>query len=241
MPKGFETESKMARTLFLTWALPGLLILGGPLSVAGQSVPSPYRFFENRQEAGVFGGYKNLGTGKFGYGPKPGLMVGGRYGIHLGGAFALDGVVAFNPTTRDVVDPTREEGTRVVGEADANLLSIDARLRFSLTGDRTWNGLNPFLFMGGGMVWDLAGESATDALVLPDDQFKFGTKFLALFGGGVRWIVSRNLLVRADLSINMNQLSTPPGYLDPDRELGAIGEKEWVSGPTISLAAAWHF
>jgi hypothetical protein len=90
-------------------------------------------------------------------------------------------------------------------------------------------------------MFDVAGESATDALVLPDDQFKFGTKFLALFGAGARWIASERLLVRADFSVKMNQLSTPLGYLDPGRGLGAIGEKEWVSGPAITLGAAWHF
>lgn len=231
----------MARTPFLTWALSGLLLLLGPLELDGQTIPSPYRYFEHRQEAGFFGGYSSPATGKFGYGPKPGMVVGGRYGVHLGGAFALDGVVAFNPTTRDVVDPTREEGTRVVGEADANLVSFDARLRFSLTGDRTWNGLNPFVFMGGGIMFDVAGESATDALVLPDDQFKFGTKFLALFGGGARWIVTQRFMVRADFSVKMNRISTPLGYQNPDRGLGAIGEKEWVSGPTVTLGAAWHF
>ncbi len=231
----------MARISFLTLALSGLLLVSGPPQLEGQTIPSPYQFFENRQEAGIFGGYLSLGTGKFGYGPKPGLVVGGRYGVQLGGAFALDGVLGFNPTTRDVVDPTRDEGARVVGEADATLMSIDARLRFSLTGERTWKGLNPFILMGGGVAWDLSGTSAVDALVLPGDQFKFGTKFLALFGVGARWFISRTLLVRTDFTVNMIQLSTPLGYLDPDRGLGAVGEKEWVSGTAISLGAAWHF
>lgn len=231
----------MARTSLLTWALSGLLLIAAPHQLEGQTIPSPYRYFESRQEAGAFGGYLSLGTGTFGYGPKPGLLVGGRYGIQLGGAFGLDGVVSLNPTTRDVVDPTREGGTRVVGEADALLLTIDARLRFSLTGDRTWNGLNPYFLMGGGVAWDLAGSSNFDALILPKDRFKFGTKFLALFGAGTRWFVSERLLVRADFSVNMIQLSTPLGYLEPDRGLGAVGEKEWVSGPAISLGAAWHF
>ena len=231
----------MARTSFLTWALAGLLLLLGPFRLEGQTIPSPYRYFENRQEAGIFGGYKSLSTGRFGYGPKPGMLVGGRYGIHLGGAFALDGAVSFSPTTRDVVDPSREEGPQVVGEADAALLSFDARLRFSLTGDRTWKGLNPFFFMGGGVAWDLAGEDPADLLVLQTDRFEFGTKFLALFGGGARWIISRHLLVRADFEVNMNRISTPPGYLDPERALRGVGEKEWVSGPSITLGAAWHF
>lgn len=231
----------MARTSFLTWALSGLLLIVAPLRIEGQTIPSPYRFLENRQEAGVLGGYTSPGTGRFGYGPKPGVVVAGRYGVQLGGAFFLDGVLGYNPTTRDVVDPTRDPGTRVVGEADVNLMSIDARLRFSLTGDRSWKGLNPFLLMGGGLMWDLAGLSDADALVLPNDQFQFGTKFLALFGGGARFLISRNLLVRADFSVNMYQLSTPTGYQDPDRGLGAVGEKEWVSGPTISLGLAWHF
>ena len=231
----------MVRNSILTLAFAGLLTGFGFHRVGGQSIPSPYRFFETKQEAGAFLGYNSQGTGRFGFGPSPGPVVGARYTINLGGAFGLEGVVSYRPTTRDVVDPTRVEGNMVVGEADVEIFSADARLRFSLTGDRTWRGLNPFFFMGGGIAWDAAGLGEDDALVLPADQFEFGSKFVALLGGGVRWFLSRRVLLRADLALTMNRLKTPQGFLDPERALKGVAEKEWVSGPAFSLGAAFHF
>jgi hypothetical protein len=231
----------MVRIPIFSLVLTGLLVGFGPHQVEGQSIPSPYRFFETKQEAGAFVGYNGQGTGRFGFGPGPGPVFGARYTLHLGGAFGLEGVFSYRPTTRDVVDPTRVENDMVVGEADAEILSADARLRFSLTGDRTWRGLNPFLFMGGGIAWDAAGLGEADALVLPADQFEFGAKFVALLGGGVRWFLSRRVLLRADLALTMNRLKTPEGFLDPERALKGVAEKEWVSGPAFSLGAAIHF
>ena len=231
----------MARIAMLSLALAGLLFTAGPPTLEGQTIPSNYRFFEHRQEAGFFAGFTGQGTGRFGFGPGPGPVYGARYGIHLGGPFGLEGVFGYNPTTRDLIDPTREEGSRVVGEADVKLVSLDARLKFSLTGDRSWKGLNPFLFAGAGLIWDAAGESPDESLVLPEDQFGFGRKFLAPLGGGIRWLPGERFLVRADLALTMFQLKTPVGYRNPDRGLTGVGEKEWVSGPTFTLGAGFRF
>jgi hypothetical protein len=213
----------------------------GPLGLEGQEIPSPYRFFEKRQEAGVFAGYVQRGTGLFGFGPKSSVGAGARYSIQLGGPFALEGVGMFTPTTRDIVDPSAEEGSRVLGEADAQLLSFDLRLRFSLTGDRTWRGLHPYIFFGGGVAFDIAGDVPEDGLLLPEDQFDFGSKFVAPFGAGLRWFVTERLIVRTDFTINLYRLSTPPGFLDPERDLPSIGEREWVSGPGFTLGFAIQF
>ena len=241
MPKGTGTENKMARIQILTLVLAGLLTGLNPHQAEGQSVPSPYRFFETRQEAGLFAGYSGQGTGRFGYGPEAGPSFGARYGIHLGGAFGLEGVLGYQPTTRDVVDPTRVEGDMVVGTADAEILSADVRLRFSLTGDRSWRGLNPFIFMGGGMAWDAAGEAEDDAKLLDEDRFQFGVRLIAILGTGIRWFPTKRLLIRTDFGVTMNQLKTPKGFLDPARALKGVGEKEWVSGPIFSVGAAFHF
>jgi hypothetical protein len=240
-PKGTGIDVIMTRISIFSLALAGLFSSLMPHQVEGQSIPSPYRFFETRQEAGVFLGVANQGTGRFGYGPSPGLSVGARYGIQLGGPFGLEAVVGYHPTTRDIVDPTRVEGDMVVGEADANIMSFDARIRFSLTGDRSWRGLSPFALIGGGMAWDAAGESEADDLVLPGDRFEFGSRFMTVLGGGVRWFLTERILIRADLTLTMNRLETPKGFLDPDRGLTGVGEKEWVSGPAFSIGTAFHF
>ncbi len=231
----------MARISFLTFAVVGLLTGLDPHQVEGQSIPSPYQFLEARQEAGVFFGATGQSTGRFGFGPSPGPSFGVRYGLHLGGPFGLEGVFGYHPTTRDVVDPSREEGKMVVGETDAEMMSFDARIRFSLTGDRSWKQFTPFVLIGGGIAWDAAGESEVDAELLDGDRFDFGTKFVALLGGGVRWFLTDRVLIRTDFALTMYQLETPRGFLDPTRALTGGGEKEWASGPAYSVGVAFQF
>ena len=90
-------------------------------------------------------------------------------------------------------------------------------------------------------MWDIAGVGEDDALLLPQDRFVFGSKFVAILGGGLRWLMTERLLVRGDFAVTMNRLQTPEGFLDPERGLTGVGEKEWVSGPSFSIGAAFHF
>lgn len=223
-----------SRLLVLTVALvPGAL--------NGQEIPSPYRFVETRQEAGPFVGFLSPGRGRFGFGPGPGTAWGARYAINVSGPFGLEGTVTHMPTTRDIVDPGRVEGDRVVGEMSSHLVMMDARLRFSLTGNRTWHGLSPFLMTGGGVVFDASGDESDEDLILADDRFSFSTSFVGTLGGGVRWLPGERFLVRGDVSLFIWRLKTPRGYRDPEREFEGVQEKEWVSGPSFSLGFGYRF
>lgn len=224
-------------------ALLALLIVPAvaPQPLLGQDISSPYQFMEKKQEAGLFVGYDSKSTGRFGFGPESGTLAGARYGIQLGGPFALEAVAAYHSSTRDIVDPSREEGNMVIGETDAGLLSLDVRLRFSLTGDRTWRGLHPYVFFGAGVAYDLVGRTEDDGLLLPEDQFNFGTKFIAPLGAGVRWFLSDRFLLRTDFTLRLYQLKTPPGFADPDRDLTGVGEKEWANGSGVSIGLGIRF
>jgi len=231
----------MARISLSILILLGLQAFPQSTPVKGQTIPSPFRFVETRQEAGLFAGFSTPGTGRFGFGPGSGVLLGARYAIRLSGPLAAEAVLGYLASTRDVIDPRRVEGSRVVGDAGAAIVTLDGRLRFSLTGDRTWHGLNPFLLVGGGVAFDAAGKDASDAILESDDRFEFRTTPTGIFGGGMRWFVSDRLLIRSDLSLGIWRLRTPRGYLDPDRDLTGVGKKEWVSGPTFSLGAAIHY
>ena len=137
------------------------VILIGSAPVQGQSIPSNYRYIEDRQEASLFGGLFDTGVGRFELGPKSGFAVGARYGLGLSGPFGLEGVATLIPTKRDVINPGRDEGDRAVEEAETTLLMIEARLRFALTGRRTWRGIQPFVF----------GSTGAGARILITDRF----------------------------------------------------------------------
>lgn len=224
--------------LLVTFALTAILF---PADLPGQTIPSPYRFLESRQEAGLFAGYMSPGTGRFGFGPGPGPAWGARYGINLSGPFGLEGVVTHLPTTRDIIDPGRVEGDRVIGEMSSQMVMIDARFRFSLIGDRTWHRISPFVITGGGFVFDASDDTSDEGLILTEDRFKFGTSILGMLGGGVRWFPHERFLVRADYALVLWRLKTPRGYSDPERAFKGVEEREWVSGPSYTLGVAFRF
>jgi hypothetical protein len=236
-------HTMMVRILLLTFVSAWLPASFSAPVALGQSIPSPYRFIENRHEAGLVGGFASQGTGRFGFGPAPGPSLGLRYGIRLGGPFSLDGVASYIHTTRDVVDPSRAEGGRVVGEVDAGIATLDVRLRFSLTGDRTWHGVSPFVFMGAGGAFDVKGESEVEAELLEpeNDRFRFRPTFTGVMGSGVGWYPTDRLMLRADVSLLMWRLRTPPGFRAPERNIEGAPEREWVSGPSFTLGAAIRF
>lgn len=216
--------------------------LGTAVPASAQSIPSPYRYVEKGQEAGPFVGYLSPDRGRFGFGPGASMILGARYGVEITGPVALEGVVTSLRTTRDVVNPARQEGERVVGEADVALVFLEARLRFALTGRRSWHGLQPYVMAGGGLAFDVEGVQRDDVLELEErDRFEFGTKFTGSFGGGARWILTDRLTLRSELLMNLYKLDTPDGFQDPERGFEAVPDSEWTSARGISLALTWRW
>jgi hypothetical protein len=212
-----------------------------PQGTAAQTVPSSYSFIEQRQEVGAFFGYMNANTGRFGYGPSGGLWFGARYGLQLGGPASLETVAGLVSGTRDIVNPNRVEGDRVIGEGDALITTLDARLKFSATGDRAWHGLSPFLVLGAGIAFDIADAPEAEAALEERDVFDFGTSFFGSLGLGTRWFVTDRFTLRTDGTFSLWRIKTPPGFSDTDRDFGLVDETEWVRGlsATASLTYRW--
>lgn len=213
------------------------LALGAASHAQAQRIPSPYRYIEKGIEAGPIVGYVSSATGRFGFGPKGGLLTGVRWGIELAGPISFETTAGVIPGTRDIVSPARAEGDRVVGEADALMTTVDARLKFSVPGRRTWHRLSPFLVVGGGLAMDLAGEAPDDDLLEAEDRFEFGTSFFGTTGVGTRLFVTDRLSLRTDALFQLWQIDTPPGWAEPDRGFTGVEESEWVSGYRLSVSA----
>ena len=226
---------KLAVRSTLPWLLVASVLVA-PGQLEAQRIPSPFAFVEERQEAGPYVGYMSASTGRFGYGPSGGVMLGTRYGIDLSGPLGLEVVAGAVKGTRDVVNPARPEGDRVIGEADVLLTTVDLRLRLSATGARTWHGLVPFLTFGGGIVIDHEEPSLTETAVLdPDEVFELGTKFFGVIGPGVKWHVTRRLAVRTDFGFSLWKLDTPDGWGDPTLAIPSVPESgEWTSGLSLT-------
>lgn len=220
--------------------LSGLFLAVG-LPAAAQSIPSPYRYIEEGQEAGVFVGHLGSERGLFGYGPAPGLSLGVRYSVEVSGPIALEGLFTSLPTTRDVMSPGREAGDRKIGEANVALTAIEVRLRLALTGRRTWNGIQPFALVGGGVAFDAEGDQQADLELQEGDRFDFGTRFAGTFGGGLRAIVSDHFVIRADATLSIWKLDVPDGFRDPELGFENSPESEWANSPGLTLGIAWRW
>lgn len=228
-------------------ALPVVMLLcalGAPGTARAQDIPSAYRYIENAHEVGVFVGILSPGNGQLELGPQEGIATGARYSIELTGPLSLEGVGRVLMSERNVRDPRRAEGEQIRGLADAYLTSADVRLKFSLPGRRTWHGIAPYVWAGGGVAFDLAADPVADQELPRDFRFDFGTSFLGLGGIGVRWIPRDHLTFRLDAEFDLWQLDTPPGYLDAANEdlfETPPPQDEWVSalGLTFGAAIRW--
>lgn len=218
----------------------GLLRAG---AAAAQSIPSPYRFIEKGQSLGIFAGYENADPGRFDLGPKPGLMVGARYSVEVGGPVGLDLMASAFPTRRDVINPAQLAGNRVIEEAETTIVSAEARFRFTFTGRRTWNRLAPYVYIGAGIGFDVQGDQEEDQLLTPEDRFDFGTKFLGTAGAATRIFITERIAARVEAGLRLYQVDTPVGFLDTERglDLGVVPEDEWVNSATLSVGLSYLF
>jgi hypothetical protein len=181
------------------------------------------------------------GGGSVGLGPSGGTIVGARYGVDVSGPFGLEGVASWYKSTRDVIDPRRPEADRSIGKADVSILTVDGRLRFGLTGQRTWHGLSPAVYAGAGVAFDVAPTPPEDELLASDQRYDFGVRMTGVLGTGVRWMVSDRVLVRGDANLALWQIRAPDGFFSTSLNLGAIPRSEWVNNGTVSFGLAYRF
>ena len=223
----------------IAFALGAVLLAASP--ALSQSIPSPYEYLEERQEIGPFFGLVSSGTGRFGYGPDGGVTYGARYAIELSGPLSFEGLAGVVSGHRDVVDPSRLEGDRIVGTVDARVLLVDAGLRFAFTGRRSWRGLAPHLTLGAGMAIDLLDTSSTDRTLLPADVFDFGTSFHGTLGLGTRWFVTDRWAARLDGVFSLWKIDTPPGFSEPDRGFTNVEDGEWIAGNSLTVTLLYRW
>jgi hypothetical protein len=240
-PLGEECLSSMnARIPIRALGLLVPLILA-PVLARAQVIPSPYRYIDSRQGLGLILGTSSVNPGRFGYGPSGGTVIGVRWGIDFSGPIGLEAVVTGIKGTRDIIDPGHAAGHRHVGTANTLLGTVEGRLRFSLTGNRTWHDLAPFVVMGGGVVFDIDGSQPADSLVAAASRFNFGRSFIGTMGGGVRWMVSHRLAFRGDALFSLWKLKTPPGFTDPTLGFVSVAKSEWANGYQLTLSTVIRF
>ncbi|MDP2957552.1 MAG: hypothetical protein Q8N53_14095 [Longimicrobiales bacterium] len=239
---GEERHPSMRFPDFMPGLAAACFMAAASAPLSAQSIPSAYRFVDSRQEAGLFAGSSSMSKGRFGFGPAGGFYTGGRWGIELSGPLGFETVAGVISGTRDIVNPAKVVGDQRIGEADAAVVTADARLRFTLTGDRTWHGFAPFIVTGGGIAVGLGGSDPLEEEELAaDDRFDFGTSFFGTAGGGARFVLTDRLALRGDAIFSLWKIGTPPGFSDPDRGFASVEESEWVRGLHLTLSVVIRY
>jgi hypothetical protein len=217
------------------------VVAAPPTSLEAQTIPSPYRFIDKGKEISLHGGFVGGSPGRFGFGPAGGPSFGARFGIDLGNLVALEGLGSYGLLTRDVIDPTGEDGLATVSESDVQQLTIEARLRVNLTGRRTWNHVQPYIAFGLGLTTDFAGVQQGDLAVQEQYRFDPGSKFSVSGSGGLRVILGERLVGRVEGSLLLYQIDTPGGYSEVELGLTGVGQSEWINQPSLSIGLGYLF
>ncbi len=218
-----------------------LTVVGGTSPLEAQVIPSPYDFIDTRQEFGIFAGHMESDRGRFSLGPDAGVAYGARYSIKLGGGPLAFEAIGFGlPTTRHIVDPREDEADQVLQDVDSFVLGADVRLRFSLTGPRTWRNFSPYGSVGLGAAIDARSVDVEDLPIEAELDFRFGPAFMGVGAAGVRWLPFERIGLRGETSLHFWRLGTPRGFAGLEDELGPIPEQEWVASPMFTLALTYR-
>jgi hypothetical protein len=145
------------------------------------------------------------------------------------------------PTDRAVFAPRDGVGLIRLGNADLTLVAIEVRLRFTVTGDRTWRGLAPFVAAGGGIAGSFRSVSPLDDALLPEDRVDFGPTPILGGGVGTRFIPGDRVTMRLDAAYNFWKHGTPVGWVSLTEELGGRLGDEWLGVASFTLGLSYRY
>ena len=225
----------MRRALFLSLSLPALLT--APSVARAQSVPSPYRYVEQAQSLGVDAGYLMIDAGKYDANPESGPLIQIQYRGRFAGPVSGVATLGAVPTNRPVY--TRASGADAgtqVGEASSLLVLAEAGLRLSITGPRTWHGLQPSVATTAGIVTNLSGRTAEEKQLPGDQLVRLGPSFAVSPSAGTDWFPTERISLDPRVTDHIWRLATPAGLTDSGTK-----ETAWTNNIGITVGAALHF
>lgn len=212
-------------------------------AAAAQSIDSPYRFLDHNQFAGGFAGYLQPSDGRIGGGPAAAPVFGASWGINVSGPFVFTVELAVAPTSRIVRDTAfvaADSSWAELGEADMTMLIGMANMRFNITGARTWNGLQPFMLLGAGLVWDMDGNTAAEAELPENMRFDYGTSFAGQLGAGIDWFPSSRLSARLDARNMLWKLGVPEAFVLTESGR-TLPRSQWEQNLVATAGLFFHF
>lgn len=215
------------------------LLMSSAVALRAQTIgslpdKSPFTDLHDGQQLGVFAGMLVTGKDVVGVNAKSAPLVGVRYDLSVGGPAYLTGSIFGASTTRTILDYTRSAATRNVGTQATGLIGANIALAVSMTGERSWKGIQPLVNIGAGMISGAGDKQDISGYV-------FGPSFSFSYGVGVRWVTGRNSEFRADLNQYWWELKYPENYRSTQGDPVAIKPGGSLTSWTANtaLTAGW--
>ncbi len=193
---------------------------------------SPYHDIRRGAMVRVVGGYFGGTRGKVPVGPSYGPTGGLRLEYTAGSMLIFTTGIAYAQT--DAYYVTAYDSTpRRVGPINNDLVLADAGLQLSLTGGKSFHGLQPYV---GGTL----GLAFGTAIPADTSGYQFGTKFTYGPEAGVRWYPARRVTVELGGRVVFYKLQYPLSYRLYVLPATAT-RTEGTAHPWATFGVAWTF
>jgi len=221
------------------FALAFVIGVSTPLTaqVGHDPASSPYRPIVNRMSVSGIGSYIAGSAGKVGVGPSDGYGGGLRFEMRLTGPSDVFASVSWSRVQRLVADPDAAEDARFSGPVHMGLLIGEAGLAILLAGDKTWNGLAPYL--GASLGLGFGGAVPQDT-----SGYGFSTKFVSGPLLGARFYVGQSAYLRVEGRLQFWKLKYPTSYFlgdSPILDPAVNSDTEWTSHPSLIVGLGYAF
>ncbi len=240
---GFPARSVLAISCLLTVLMPGAAF------AQEESIESPYRWIDRSLRAGPYVGYVFTSRGNLEQAPGGAPIIGGRFRARLSSPLTFEVGVGYGSSDLYVTDP-RLETPAIVDTVSSGWLLIEAYLQLSLTGARSYKKLQPYVFIGGGILQGI-DEGVSEVFAAPGlDPYRFeiGTTPSLSLGAGVEWDLSDRLGVGFELRDHLWNFNTPEAFFYPlnlanflDSGVEAPEDSFWTNNFELSTTVSYYF
>lgn len=201
---------------------------------------SPYRDIARGRGPVLHADYLTGGRGLADVGLTNVTIVGARMELPVSSIFRVSFGASFAQGERYVLDPGKPPAERRSGPEQDQLYFLDGEVLLSITGQKSWRGLAPYLTAGAGIGF---GGSEPDS---DNSAYRFGIKTYLAPGAGMRWYLSPGLHVRADFRMVLWRLKYPSQYYgstqgQPPILDANVNDLEWTRHPSVRLSIGWIF
>jgi hypothetical protein len=192
--------------------------------VGHEPAHSPYRDVPRGPMVRVTTGYFSGTRGRIPVGPSDGPTGGLRFEYPMGNLFTFASGIAYAQTDAFFFDPN-DSLPQAQGPVNNDLILFDLGLQASLTGAKTFHGLQPYVGASLGLVFGstIGGDTS---------GYNFGTKFSYGPELGLRWYPTRRLSVELGYRFVFYKMGYPfsyrPKLLPVDAPLTQLTAHPWA-------------